>query len=177
MRLLKTDHEVLEAMMREFVVQLEKSNFAWAYDAFDLFWGSLTVHLNAEHNHLFPALLNCDRDRLGRDDLPTYAELENTIAQLKADHATFMDQLEELMRELRSLLNTRPLTWDKRQSVEQIKRSLVSFSTWFQMHNETEEEKVHSLPARILPAGDLVRLEISVRNEIQNLPQRFAWAS
>ena len=177
MRLLKTDHEVLEAMLRDLIVQLEKSNFTWAYDAFDLFWGSLTVHLNAENNYLFPALLNCDRERLGCDELPTYHELENTIEQFKSDHANFMDQLEEWMRELRLLMNTGPLTWDKRQSVEKIKRSLVSFSTWFQLHNETEEEKIHTLPARILPAGDLVRLEMSVRNEIQNLPERFAWAS
>lgn len=177
MRLLKTDHEVLEAMLRDMVVQLEKSNFVWAYDAFDLFWGSLTVHINVENNFLFPALLNCDRERLGRNELPTYAELEKMIQQLKNDHATFMDQLVELMRELRGLLNTGPLSWEKRQSVEKIKRSLVSFSTWFRMHNETEEERIHSLPARILPAGDLVRLEMAVRTEIQNLPSRFAWAS
>lgn len=177
MRLLKTDHEVLEAMLRDLIVQLEKSNFAWAYDAFDLFWGSLTVHINAENNFLFPALLNSDPERLGQEDLPTYLELEHTIEQLKGDHATFMDQLEDLMRELRALVNTGPLSWEKRQAVEKIKRSLVSFSTWFQLHNETEEEKIHSLPARILPAGDLVRLEMSVRTEIQNLPTRFAWAS
>jgi iron-sulfur cluster repair protein YtfE (RIC family) len=177
MRLLKTDHEVLEAMLRELIVQLEKSNFAWAYDAFDLFWGSLTVHINAETNFLFPALLNGDPGRLGHNDLPTYEELQRTIEQLKGDHETFMDQLEELMRELRSLVNSGPLNWDKRLAVEKIKRSLVSFSTWFQMHNETEEQKIHSLPAKILPAGDLVRLEIAVRTEIQNLPTRFAWAS
>ena len=177
MRLLKTDHEVLEAMLRDLIVQLEKANFTWAYDAFDLFWGSLTVHLNAEHNHLFPALLNSDQQRLGRDDLPTHAELEDTIEQLRADHATFMDQLEELMRELRALVNSGPLNWDNRQSVEKIKKSLVSFSTWFQLHNETEEQKIHTLPAQILPAGDLVRLEMAIRIEIQNLPARFAWAS
>jgi hemerythrin superfamily protein len=159
------------------IVQLEKSNFAWAYDAFDLFWGSLTVHINAENNFLFPALLNSDRERFGtEDDLPTYEELEKTIEQLKLDHAVFMDQLEELMRELRAL-QTSGQDWERRQAVEKIKRSVSTFASWFQLHNETEEKKIHSLPARMLPAGDLVRLEMAVRTEIQSLPSRFAWAS
>ena len=175
MRSLKTDHEVLDEMLSQLMIQLGKPDLPWAFETLDLFWGSLATHIRAENICLFPAILNAPRNRFGSQGVPEYAEARGMIEQLRNDHNFLMTQLGQSMKALRALL-LHP-EFSVGTTIPEIRDKMIAVRDRLKEHNHIEEQQVYLWPGVLLDRDSLEQLNTGVRTEIENMPSRFAWAS
>jgi hypothetical protein len=175
MRSLKGDHEVLDGMLNQLVIQLGKPDLPWAFESLDLFWASLAIHIRAENICLFPAILNAPRDRFGKRGVPSYEEARAIIEQLKNDHNFLMTQLGDSMKGLRAMI-LHP-EYSVGISISELRDRIATVGDRLYKHKAVEEEKVYLWPAVLLNEDSLEQLNAGVATEIQNMPSRFAWVS
>lgn len=175
MRSLKTDHEVLDEMLNQLIIQLGKPDLPWAFETMDLFWGSLAIHIRAENICLFPAILNAPRDRFGANGVPKYEEARSIIEQLRNDHNFLMTQLGQSMKALRAII-LHP-EYSIGVTLAELRERIESVADRLREHDAVEEQKVYLWPRTLLDPDTLERLDAGVRTEIENMPSRFAWAT
>jgi len=131
-----------------------------AFDAIDIFWARLAVHIRAEHLHLFPAALKVSENDDSLSGVPELLEL------LRRDHNFFMHELAEAIRELRSVTaaTAREVSRDVLRRLESVRDRLIE-------HNAVEEERIYPL-RRPMVSRDADELLRSLETELNNLPPR-----
>ena len=169
--ILEHDHASLDQLLTKLDQELAEPSEDRAFELLDLFWARLAVHIRAEHLHLFPALVNASSKFSGDDSLPTFAEVEETIARLRADHDFFMKELADMMKNVREIREKySSLDADGRR----LRERLTVIRTRLKSHNKLEEEQVYVWPTRVLDQQPLATLLSNLRHELENLPPRFA---
>ena len=155
--ILSDDHRDVDLLLLGAIEELRDGTHRDAFDALDLFWARLAMHIRAEHLHLFPAVLNAD-DR---------SEIPGTIEMLRRDHDYFMHELADAIKKMRStsVENERAIMRATADRLGAIKTRLVE-------HNTLEEEIVYPIQAS-LPPEDAEQLRQSIETELKNLPLRF----
>ena len=155
---LSDDHREVDLLLADALENLRLGNGLEAFQALDLFWARLAMHIRAEHLHLFPAVLNTSHPD---------SEVPQTLEALRRDHDFFMHELADAIKAMRAMntANEADVMRDALNSVEAIERRLVE-------HNAIEEETVYPLQVS-LPAAESEKLLRSIDKEIQNLPPRL----
>ena len=65
--ILEHDHASLDQLLTKLDQELAEPSEDRAFELLDLFWARLAVHIQAEHLHLFPALVNASSKFSGND--------------------------------------------------------------------------------------------------------------
>lgn len=174
--LLGEDHESLADLLDELQAKLQQHDAANSFDLLDIFWGRLAVHIRAENLCLFPRLLEASRELPGKTgSAPSHEKVAATLENLQADHNFFMKVLSDAVKTMRGL---RKVDMPEVASqIEAIRESIVALSARMQSHNVTEEHAVYIWPCLILSAAELEQLGSELRQELDNLPPRFAGLS
>jgi hemerythrin superfamily protein len=156
--MLSDDHRDVDLLLADVLEKLRSVNGQAAFDALDLFWARLAMHIRAEHLHLFPAVMKYAE---------LHPELPETLERLRRDHDFFMHELANAIKAMRSMTtkNENEIIGETLSSVEEIKMRLAE-------HNAVEEETVYPLQRR-LPRADAEQLSRSIGKELQNLPPRL----
>lgn len=169
--LLHDDHESLDLLVAKLDAELATPDSNRAFELLDLFWARLAIHIRAENLHLFPALNNADPALYTGRDLPTHTEAKDVLAQLRSDHEFFMKELAVMIKAIREIADNRPapteVLEDLRSRMAVIKKRLVA-------HNRIEDERVYTWPSLLFDEATVAALLDSLRNELENLPPRFA---
>ena len=169
---LEHDHASLDQLLTELDQALAGPDKDRAFDLLDLFWARLAVHIRAEHLHLFPALVNAASQFSGDESLPSFAKVEETIAQLRSDHDFFMKELADMMKTVRDM---RENTSSIDAELERFRERLSVIRTRLKGHNQLEEEHVYVWPSRVLDQETFAALVTGLQHELENLPPRFAY--
>ena len=159
--LLSDDHAEVDFLLDDAFDKLRNGASSQAFDALDLFWARLAVHIRAEHLHLFPAALKiCESEPVS--DIPEILE------RLRRDHDLFMHELAEAIKSMRAATpESEPdVRLDVLRRLEIIKERLVE-------HNAIEEERIYGL-RRFLSSSDEQTLSRALAKELANLPPRIA---
>jgi hypothetical protein len=170
---LDNDHESLANLLEELKRSLPWQDFGRTYGLLDLFWARLAMHIRAEHLCLFPAIENGPAELFGQDELPSKAEVEQTIATLRADHNFFMDELARAVQIMRSL-SAEPEGLDTSSQLGIVRRIVAAVEARLEAHNKAEEEDIYLWPERLLTESELQSLNIEIQHQLTNLPPRFA---
>jgi hypothetical protein len=168
--ILEHDHASLDQLLTQVDQALAAPDQDKAFELLDLFWARLAVHIRAEHLHLFPALVNESSKFSGKDSLPSFAEVEETIARLRADHDFFMKELADMMKNVGEI-REKHSSFD--EDGRRLRERLSVIRTRLKSHNKLEEEHVYVWPARVLESETLAALVSRVQHELENLPPRF----
>src|SRR6185437_4393778 len=89
-----------------FFASVAKGDLDKSFDTLDVFWARLAMHIRAEHLHLFPATIAAvdkleKRNRTAAGRAPSAQTAREIIAQLRADHDFFMQELAAAITQLR----------------------------------------------------------------------------
>ena len=167
--LLAGDHRQLDRLLGAVRAALEGDNSVEAFEALDLFWARLAMHIRAENLHLFPSVLNKVKDcESQRQQLPLL-ELQNGIERLAADHNFFMQQLAHAIRILRET----PIASDSVVELETVREIVGGVSERLAAHNELEEMIIYQMPAKLLSNEERIDLAALIQRELKKLPPRF----
>lgn len=169
--LLEDDHASLGQLLSEVNAELAKRNIARAFALLDIFWARLAVHIRAENLHLFPALASSPAASLTKAGSPTAEEVKNVLARLRSDHDFFMKELARMIKVMRTIAVSQE---DHFGEVEDLLQSLTRIASRLEEHNRLEETQAYRWPILLLDEQELVRLCDCLRQELQNLPPRFA---
>ena len=168
---LEHDHASLDQLLTELDQALAAPYQDRAFELLDLFWARLAVHIRAEHLHLFPALVKASSQFSGDSSLPSFVEVEETIAHLRSDHDFFMKELADMMKNMRDIRENK----SSFQEVSgRLRERLTVIWTRLKSHNKLEEEHVYVWPRRALDRKTIAALGSRVQHELENLPPRFA---
>lgn len=168
---LEHDHASLDQLLTELDQALAAPYQDRAFELLDLFWARLAVHIRAEHLHLFPALVNASSQFSDDGSLPSFVEVEETIAHLRSDHDFFMKELADMMKNAREIREN-PSSLD--EEWRRLRERLSAIRMRLKSHNKLEEEHVYIWPTRVLDQKTLAALVSRVQHELENLPPRFA---
>jgi AmiR/NasT family two-component response regulator len=170
--LLEDDHASLGQLLSEVNAELAKRNIARAFALLDIFWARLAVHIRAENLHLFPALASAPATSFTKTSSPpTAEEVKNVLARLRSDHDFFMKELGRMIKVMRTLAVSQE---DHFEEVENLRQSLAKIASRLEEHNRLEETQAYRWPKLLLDEQELDRLCVCLRQELQNLPPRFA---
>ncbi len=170
--LLEDDHASLGRLLSEINAELTKRNIARAFALLDIFWARLAMHIRAENLHLFPALASAPVTSFTKaKGPPTAEEVKNVLARLRSDHDFFMKELARMIKVMRILALSQE---DHFKEVEDLRQSLAKIASRLEEHNRLEETQTYRWPALLLDEQELDRLCDCLRQELQNLPPRFA---
>lgn len=170
--LLETDHESLAHLLAQLDAELTEPNIARAFELLDLFWARLAVHIRAENLHLFPAIANAPASLFtGKGSLPTSEEAHNLLFRLRSDHDFFMKELALVVKTMREIVGAHTL---RLEEVEDVKRRMTAIAKRLETHNRLEEKRLYTWPALLFDKNSLTALSNRLRNELENLPPRFA---
>src|SRR4051794_3992865 len=91
---LSEDHTQLDHLLKTLVAALADAAATSVYEAHDLFWARLALHIRAENLQLFPTVLGAvdEARKADRNELPLETA-EDDIETLRADHDFFMREL------------------------------------------------------------------------------------
>jgi hypothetical protein len=159
--LLSDDHAEVDVLLDDALDKLCGADLLRAFDALDLFWARLAVHIRAEHLYLFPAALKvCESEAV--------SGIPEILERLRGDHDLFMHELAEAIKSMRAVTSeSEPdVRLDVVQRLETLKVRLVE-------HNAIEEERIYGLRSFLSP-GDQRVLARSLAKELDNLPPRIA---
>jgi iron-sulfur cluster repair protein YtfE (RIC family) len=174
--ILEQDHESLSELLHDLKSSLQQQQDARrTFELLDLFWARLAVHIRAENLCLFPAILNAPPElfRAG-DGVPSIEEAKATIESLRSDHNFFMDELARAVKTFREILANAQSPQHVTEQLETIRRRVDALSFRLESHNSLEEDQVYNWPGLILGTSDLEDLTAALRQELDNLPGRFA---
>ena len=90
---LSDDHREVDLLLADALENLRLGNGLEAFQALDLFWARLAMHIRAEHLHLFPAVLNTSHPD---------SEVPQTLEALRRDHDFFMHELADAIKAMRA---------------------------------------------------------------------------
>lgn len=167
---LEHDHASLDQLLTELDKALAATDKNRAFELLDLFWARLAVHIRAEHLHLFPNLVNAASRFSGDRSLPSFVEVEETIAHLRSDHDFFMKELADMMKNMRDI---REHQTSLQEECGRLRERLSVIRTRLKSHNKLEEEHVYVWPTRVLDQKTSAALVSRVQHELENLPPRF----
>lgn len=162
---LSDDHADVDVLLGDAIQKLKSGNVVEAFNALDLFWARLAVHIRAEHLHLFPAALAISENEPAA--LGTGSDVRDVIERLRGDHDFFMHELADAIKGMRSLDSGEKLAVmrDTATRLEAIKNKLSE-------HNSIEESQIYPLH-NFLSAAESDRLEQLIAKELAKLPRRF----
>lgn len=170
--LLEDDHESLGQLLTELDGELEKHNFPRSFELLDHFWARLAIHIRAENLHLFPALANVRASLFtGKGGLPAHDDVHNVLLQLRSDHDFFMKELAEMIKRARGIRADQAADFNV---AEELGRRLTVIRKRLEAHNRLEEERVYTWPALLFDEPTMIKLREGLRQELENLPPRFA---
>jgi len=173
-QILEHDHEQLAALLRDLQSSLQSQDPARVLELLDLFWARLGVHIRAENLVLFPAILSAHREFSGTDGrLPSFAETESAIQQLRTDHSFFMDELAKAVKTMRATLAGVKPPQSLSEQFDEIRKQLAAVARQLESHNVLEEEQVYKWPALMLGSAAIDSLCGAIRRELENAPPRF----
>ena len=158
--LLSNDHAEVDVLFDDALRHIENGDPATAFDAVDLFWARLAVHIRAEHLCLFPAVMKIsENERL--------TDIRDTVERLRGDHDFFMHELAKIVKDLRAITPEREAAVINHAAgvLRTIRDRLIE-------HNAIEEKLVYPL-ANGLPHDEREQLMSSIAKELANLPPRF----
>ncbi len=161
--LMGKDHADIDQLLKSVFEMIRTRDAALVYTRLDLFWARLAVHIRAEHHQLFPELTNAARSTAGLKD--EAAELESVMDGLRTDHDHFMKELAALVKIARS---------ESVISLSELKVRLNALSDRLLAHNKIEESRIYPLAERLLSGSRSAALIRMLRNELENMPARFA---
>ena len=157
--LLRSDHVELDALLTDVSVALDSGGSDRVYNALDLFWARLAMHIRAEHVRLFPAIAAAVGQRA------EFAEVPGLIDDLRHDHDFFMRELARSIKILRS--SEKDSLTKVRDVLDRVRERLVE-------HDQIEEEKIYKLAAAgLVSPKTITALHRSIQMELSNLPPRF----
>jgi hypothetical protein len=173
--LLTADHAGVGELFGELDAALGAGIKTRAFALLDLAWARLAVHIRAEHLCLFPAIREAlaDANQAQAEAVLTSDEAQALIAQLREDHNFFMTELSSAITSMREL-QLAPDAKSEREVLRHVREKVASVASRLDIHNRLEEERLYSLPANLLPAGEEARLMARVRHELENMPPRFS---
>lgn len=159
--MLSDDHSEVDVLLDDALDKLRGGDLLQAFDALDLFWARLAVHIRAEHLHLFPAALKiCESEAV--------SGIPEILERLRRDHDLFMHELAEAIKSMRAVTpESEPdVRLDVLARLETVRDRLAE-------HNTIEEERIYGL-RRFLSPGDQDMLARSLAKELANLPPRIS---
>jgi len=170
-RLLNHDHLELDELLASFFKSLEAGQLKESFDALDLFWARLAMHIRAEHLHLFPALLNGAEAAIkqGRRPAPPLEVVQARVARLRDDHDFFMTEFTAAVKGVRLLRDRRP----EAPGAEELCSKVAQAEQRLKAHNELEESEVYGWVARLLDPSEQAALYERMERELANFPPRF----
>lgn len=98
--LLTHDHSEIDALVDQILDLFSSGEPGLIYEAIDLFWARLAVHIRAEHLHLFPKLT----ESAGALDKAEADDLRSLIGKLHDDHNAFMREMIEAIKTMRRMI-------------------------------------------------------------------------
>lgn len=171
--LLDHDHSELEGLLAEFYRHLAAGDATHSHQTLDLLWARLAVHIRAEHLHLFRALLHmAEQPSVGTTPRPTLEVVRAAIAQLRHEHDYFMNDIWQVLKQLRPLLapadGKLPLEMQQsiRGQIEAINQRLLE-------HNRREESQVYRWADAWLSPAERAELNEKMKAELAHLPPRL----
>ena len=159
--MLSDDHSEVDVLLDDALDKLRGGDLLQAFDALDLFWARLAVHIRAEHLHLFPAVLKISESQ-------SVSGIPEILERLRRDHDLFMHELAEAIKSMRAVTpESEPdVRLDVLARLETVRDRLAE-------HNTIEEERIYGL-RRFLSPGDQDMLARSLAKELANLPPRIS---
>ncbi len=165
--LLTHDHSEIDALVDKIVSLFSSGEPEPIYEAIDLFWARLAIHIRAEHLHLFPKLT----ESAGALDEAEADELRSLIGKLHDDHNTFMRELIEAIKTMRRMIAEPDM--DRQLAMDRVKDTVESVRSRLALHNEKEETNIYPLVDRLLSPAAAAALRKQMKRELKNLPPRF----
>jgi hemerythrin superfamily protein len=178
-KVLSNDHAELDALLEEIFAALDTGDTRHSFQRLDLFWARLAMHIRAEHLHLFPKILAAVEERKTTGEngqcLPAPEKARMFIEELRADHDFFMRELASAVKQMRRLPDSNEQTasqilLDTRKKLAAIKRRL-------ERHNRIEESQIYQWADEILNLSERAALDHKIKEELENMPPRFAYSS
>jgi len=170
-RLLNHDHSELDELLASFFQSLESGQLKESFDALDLFWARLAMHIRAEHLHLFPALLNAAEAaaKQGKRTVPPLETVQARIARLREDHDFFMAEFTTAVKGVRLLRDNRP----EAPGAEDLCTRVAAAGQRLGEHNELEETEVYNWVPLLLTPSEQATLYERMERELAHFPPRF----
>ena len=162
--LLVKDHDELDQLLNTLLASDTFFEQESAFDALDLFWARLAMHIRAEHHHLFPVIVDSFKHSEKAN------EIDRAIFRLKEDHDFFMKKLAEAVNLLRQLKQSGS---DLREASQTVHTLLLDLKARLESHNSVEEEFIYKMPLAVMTSDQLTQLAENIRREITNIPSRF----
>lgn len=170
-KLLKHDHSELDELLTSFFRSLESGRLKESFDALDLFWARLAMHIRAEHLHLFPILLNGAEAAAKQEKQsdPPLETVQTRVARLRDDHDFFMTEFTAAVKGVRLLRDGRP----EAPGAEELCARVAAAAQRLKEHNELEETEVYKwVPVFLSPSEETV-LHERMERELAHFPPRF----
>ncbi len=165
--MLTHDHSEVDALAGQITGLFSSGEPERIYEAIDLFWARLAIHIRAEHLHLFPTLTEASRLL----DAAEAAAIKNRIEELHEDHNFFMREMIGAIKTMRQIVadpdsDELSRLGDVKQRIENVRCRLI-------VHNEKEESETYPLVDRLLVPDAAGMLRSKMKRELDNLPPRF----
>lgn len=170
---LKHDHAEVGDLLDQLTATFDANDIARAHATLDLFWARLAVHIRAEHLHLFPAISQAvTRKRDAHDaELPSPADVEAMIEELREDHDFFMRELARAVAVMRGLLATAEA--DAAEELRNVRKRVEAVQQRLSKHNEIEETGIYRWTSVLLTEAEQLELAALIEKELANTPARF----
>jgi hypothetical protein len=174
-KLLGHDHSELDELLDRFFAAAKKRYLDESFDALDVFWARLAVHIRAEHLHLFPTLIAAvGRLEKAPENVrrpPSAQVARDTIARLREDHDFFMQELAAAVTNLRK---ERGRAEQSTSTVlSDVTKKTVAVRERLQTHNALEESEVYRWAEALLEDTECIDLNTKMNKELENLPNRL----
>lgn len=172
--LLAHDHSELDALLAAAFSALAAGPVERGFEAVDVFWARLAMHIRAEHLHLFPAVLGAVDAAAKVKEAgcsPSREIAQARIAQLREDHDYFMCELAAAVKELRALRDEQ--NDDEAAVLRKVQARILAVSRRLEVHNQIEESEVYQWAGVLLEPPEQVALNEKIQCELKNVPARF----
>jgi hypothetical protein len=174
-KLLGHDHSELDELLAAFFAAAEKDDLEASFQALDIFWARLAMHIRAEHLHLFPTLLVAAEkiERRAKDEAstPSAQVVRETIARLRVDHDFFMRELTAAIAQLRKERERAGGTTSA--VIAEVEKKGRAVDERLRRHNTLEETQVYRWAEALLSQAECTNLNAMMNRELANLPERL----
>lgn len=166
------DHAAVDKVLKELQSALRRGDLELAHNKLDLFWARLAVHIRAEHLHLFQTVLrNLENAAIKHASVPSLAEAQEVITELRQDHDFFMHQLALAVEIMRELLTLRE-QFIGTEGLNNVKKIVLEVEERLVKHNQLEESHIYRWTT-LLNSEEQEKLANQVNTELQKRPPRF----
>jgi Hemerythrin HHE cation binding domain len=173
--LLGHDHSELDELLDRFFAAAKKRDLDESFNALDVFWARLAMHIRAEHLHLFPTLIVAvGRFEKTKENVccpPSAQVARDTIARLREDHDFFMQELTAAITKLRKERDRGEQSGST--VLSDVRKKAVAVSRRLQTHNALEESEVYRWAEALLEDAECTELNTRMNRELEKLPKRL----